>query len=441
MSQGKLTKSFRRSLAQENLIPQAGFKGLLFAHEFTNAGETVIDFNSLVAPEEFTTAGLVNPSPTDIVSANLGFSPANVTLSSSVKGLILPTEYKVRNNQIQFITFTSEAEEYFVVKVDSVMRTGLSIADARPFNQDTTLLSGQTDVVIGEAMKIEPWQFIVFRGGVKQDRNSGNSSTVLDKDYYVIDAGNGYGTVIRFNTPAVSDENITVTLAGALVERADVSMMQQIENIAGQLDAVIPTVAALAGVPESNFQSNPNSVDLLQFGGNVLNLLKILNVSIPIRTNTVVTPTIIVGATTTAPTKSTIVNDRIIWYRDGKYLYAYYEYHQTGTGGNGVGDYLYTLPAGLQMDSSLVTFETGAAATIGNVYGLFTGQTNNSALYEGNVVPYNATQFRLLDEDSGFFFGGSTAVNFGANIVMKFGGWIKVPILGWEDTATIQDLI
>jgi hypothetical protein len=47
-------------------------------------------------------------------------------------------------------------------------------------------------------------------------------------------------------------------------------MTAMIENVQGQIDQIVPTVAALAGVPEANFQISPNSVDLKQFGDKVM---------------------------------------------------------------------------------------------------------------------------------------------------------------------------
>ena len=49
-------------------------------------------------------------------------------------------------------------------------------------------------------------------------------------------------------------------------------MLAAIEKLAGEVDALVPTVAVLAGVPENTFQTAPSSVDLANFGNRVLNL-------------------------------------------------------------------------------------------------------------------------------------------------------------------------
>jgi hypothetical protein len=51
-----------------------------------------------------------------------------------------------------------------------------------------------------------------------------------------------------------------------VAERPDGSMMAAIERVQGQVDQMIPTLAAVAGVDETEFQAAPNSVDLKQFG-------------------------------------------------------------------------------------------------------------------------------------------------------------------------------
>lgn len=43
-----------------------------------------------------------------------------------------------------------------------------------------------------------------------------------------------------------------------------------IERLQGQIDQMVPVLAAAAGVPESTFQTGPNDVDLKQFGDKVL---------------------------------------------------------------------------------------------------------------------------------------------------------------------------
>ena len=72
---------------------------------------------------------------------------------------------------------------------------------------------------------------------------------------------------------------------------------------------------------------------------------------------------ITIGATTTAPTKGTTAVDRIVHSRVENRLIAEYQYKQSSIGAAGSGDYLFTLPLGLQFDTSVVTPYSGANFT------------------------------------------------------------------------------
>ena len=79
--------------------------------------------------------------------------------------------------------------------------------------------------------------------------------------------------MIRFNDAASGQaDSIIVVSVGSLVEKPTASQLQEIEKVQGQIDALVPTVAQLAGVDETDFQAAPNNVDLKQFGDRVINL-------------------------------------------------------------------------------------------------------------------------------------------------------------------------
>lgn len=112
-----------------------------------------------------------------------------------------------------------------------------------------------------------------------------------------------------------------------------------------------------------------------------------------------------IGATTTAPTKGTIVEDKILWSREGQRIIANYKYEQSSSGAIGSGDYLFTLPGGLSFDSSLVTFYTGSLYNSANSQQaarsyIGSGMANVGAGsgYMASVVlvAYDATRFRVV---------------------------------------------
>lgn len=147
--------------------------------------------------------------------------------------------------------------------------------------------------------------------------------------------------------------------------------------------------------------------------------------------------TFTVGAVTTPPTyATTVVVNRATWYRDGKHVYIRYEFQQTGGGGaNGTGDYLYPLPANMTIDTTYVTLATGVTwLGGGDSHGYFQCMANSTADFQGSVVPYSSTQFRIYDSAAGATFFGSAGpeCNFGATTRLYFGGWAKFPITDWQ---------
>ena len=116
---------------------------------------------------------------------------------------------------------------------------------------------------------------------------------------------------------------------------------------------------------------------------------------------------ITIGAITTAPTKGTPSID-YVKYRNigGKEYEVEYNYLQTTAGTAGSGDYLFTLPGGLQFDftSAGQIAYTGAAG--------YNGMKNRIASSQGDlvvsgfhsssiVIPYDATRFRIMNNNWG----------------------------------------
>ena len=113
------------------------------------------------------------------------------------------------------------------------------------------------------------------------------------------------------------------------------------------------------------------------------------------------------GATTTAPTKGTPSID-YVKYRNigGKEYEVEYNYLQTTAGTTGSGDYLFTLPGGLQFDLTVpgqIAY-TGAAG--------YNGMKNRIASSQGDLIvsgfhsssiaiPYDSTRFRIMNNNWG----------------------------------------
>ena len=265
MTIGKLSKSFKRRPTEDS-GKSLGLTSIAFCHEFDNAGETRIDFQNLNPSNEWLQSGRVNPPIQDILGSNLRFFKNNIVLVSSSKGYIQASQYYVTGTSIEFKTFESEVGEVFEIQVLGNTSLGNMLVDSRPYKKVGILTEGYDEFHLGVGVKIFPEQITVFKDGVALTRNSDNSSTNLDGDYYMTDPSSvGISSTIKFNQMYSTDVEIMVMLVGTFAERPTLSMMSELETIATQLDNIIPTVAALAGVPEGNFRNAANYPDLYAF--------------------------------------------------------------------------------------------------------------------------------------------------------------------------------
>jgi hypothetical protein len=272
---GRNTLSLRKKDVMQQKQAGAAYKRLVFAHKAT-LGDTGINLTALVQPTEMATLGFVNPGTAELLAAKMLFYKKNLTVVSSAKGvLIQDLSYTVPTNErIAFQGFTAEADEIFTCVLESSVRDGLQVVDAISISATGDLAIGDTDFNVGTPFEVgknittQMGAVLVFRDGVLQARNTSNGTS--GGNYQEIDAGGGLGSIIRFNDAPVSEaSSIIVVSNGMVAERPTGSIMAVVESLAGQMDQVIPTVAALAGQPKTNFQGAPNNVDLKNFGDTV----------------------------------------------------------------------------------------------------------------------------------------------------------------------------
>lgn len=275
---GKKSSTLRKGQVAESNVLATGVKNLKFWHEAAE-GDTSIPFGALNLPADIATAGLTNPSAQDILSANLSFFKENVEVRSSLNGdLMIGLTFLVKNSQITFVNGYEAVEgEVFEVRYENKAVTGNLVVDARPLTATGTLAAGTQEFVVGETFKTNTnpltqlGDVLVFLDGEIQYRNVGNStaSVTADGNYEEVHAGGGFGTVIRFNDTFVEDKAVIVISRNLIAERPNVSMMQLIENLGGQLDRLVEVVAQDAGIDPSEFQTAPNQIDLRAFGDQV----------------------------------------------------------------------------------------------------------------------------------------------------------------------------
>lgn len=147
-----------------------------------------------------------------------------------------------------------------------------------------------------------------------------------------------------------------------------------------------------------------------------------------------------IDAVTTAPTKGTIVRDRIFYRRKGDTMEIRVEYEQSSAGASGSGTYLIDIPNSQIMDSDKVlTTGSGNLETILGICSVSTSSTGLGSTHrKGIVVPYSTTQVALQmyvpsGENSSPFDSGTFGL--GANSSLVCTALFEVPIDGWEASS------
>jgi hypothetical protein len=269
------------SLRKKDLVTQKGptvaYNPLLFQHRAA-AGETGLNLAQLFTPAEAAQNGFVQPSATRLAAAELKRNSHSLKLVSSVAGVLQPyVSYVVSGNlQIRFIGFTALEGEIFTGYIDPTPVTGASIVDISAVPKTGVLAAGQTDINVGEAFKVnlhpsqQVGQYQLEIDGIGQFRNTGNSSVVLDGNYYEVDTGDGTGTLLRLNSAPVIPVSYKVIPIGSVLERPAGSALTVIEQQQGVINKLIEVVSDLSGLPEDQLTAAPTYPDLKAFGDRVL---------------------------------------------------------------------------------------------------------------------------------------------------------------------------
>lgn len=274
---GKTSTYIKNTNVRESSQVQTGFKKTRFLHQAT-AGDTLIQLTSLVTPTGVTNYSA--PSVSDLSQTNLMQWGSNFQLISSIRGYMMQNvSYVITGAQtIKLIDAALDAEIFEGI-IDHVARVGTTLVDASPIVSSGVLAAGNTDFNVGTPFQVGLYSsmqhgaVLVYVDGQLMLRNTGNQApgAGVEGDYYEVHSGGGLGQIIRFNTPdLINDRKVTVVSVAGLVERPNGSFMAVMETLQGQIDAIVPTVAALADVPETDFQAAPNNVDLKSFGDRVL---------------------------------------------------------------------------------------------------------------------------------------------------------------------------
>jgi hypothetical protein len=142
-----------------------------------------------------------------------------------------------------------------------------------------------------------------------------------------------------------------------------------------------------------------------------------------------------IAATTTNPTPGTSTSVAS-YYRVGKMLYIKYFFNQTTAGTSGTGTYLFNIPSGLTIDTTI----TPVYANIYNFSNLgpvlLYGSSSPVICCFGCCTPYNSTQIAFIafsiNETTGVVNSGSALISdlfFGLNTTpLTYTAYMEIPI-------------
>lgn len=285
MIQGKGTNSFRKSDLPNQRSLGLGFRNLTFAHQ-ASGGETSIDLTNLTPPTGWAAKGHSNPSQAEILEAKLLFFQKNLSLYRTVGGAIMPIDgFTIATATKINLEVPAGVNEIFYGKIIAAPKSGLYAIDGRKILETGTLLAGETEITVGEPFEVNSnpdhqiGEVALYLDGDIQMRNVDNvtAAPAADGNYQELPVSGGLTTKLKLNESDASDRSYLVVSTAMIALRPDGSRDAQLEKVSGAIDVMIPTLAALAGVPETNFQVNPSDVDLKQFGDIVVNLVTQFN--------------------------------------------------------------------------------------------------------------------------------------------------------------------
>ena len=255
-----------------------GFKKMKFWHEPTT-DDTVIDLTVLVFPSSGIPSNATQPSAAELTRANLLFNKDNLTLISSLSGVLDFDSYEVTGNMEITLAEGTEEGEIFTGIIDHVPRTGLQVLDGIPGVTTATLVAGTDEVVTSTSFSLNAnasyqiGSIMVLMDGQVLLRNSNNATAAPGADGNYQELGTGLsGSSVKFNTTYLTNREITIIPTPVFAVAPNDTVLGLIEKVAGENNKIIPTVAALAGVPESTFTSAPSAVDGANFGQRVIDL-------------------------------------------------------------------------------------------------------------------------------------------------------------------------
>jgi len=269
----------KKDLTKSRISP-VGYRNVVFYHKAT-AAQIIINLAALTLPSaEMPT--VVQATPEELASARLTTNKKNLKLTSSIKGdLIQGLDYIVVDSTTILLigpyeTVGAEVDEIFVGAVTQAPVSDLVVASSKNVVRSYTLPVGQNTLNLAHEFKVNEFSsenigiIKLFVNGVLALRNTGNSSATLDKDYYEVDSGSGFGSTVYFNVAPVGTPHEIVVDFGVQAI-TDFNAIGTIESLSGSVKKLADDVAVMAGTSAGDYiNANPSEVERRAFGDMVL---------------------------------------------------------------------------------------------------------------------------------------------------------------------------
>lgn len=145
--------------------------------------------------------------------------------------------------------------------------------------------------------------------------------------------------------------------------------------------------------------------------------------------------TLLITGVTTNPTQGAGATKSARWRRVGGNIEVQFYYGQTSVGTGGSGIYLFSLPVGALIDSSLFTVGTAPIGTLQDIAGLAqvsdTTAASSTTAEQGTAYAYNTGNIYIVRNAAGQLTAVQSA-SFGLNnTIMYYSFQISVPITNW----------
>ncbi len=247
-----------------------------FFHYSQSGGESFIAFSSLNWPSaQQIQYGLTNPNPSRLLTLGLQQYKTSMMIRSTSGRAYSLFSFNVTSTGIQLLNgLTTLAGEMLHFHVDAVPNSFVLPPDIKPLFKADVMTEGQTDFDIGE-MVSTVYPPTIKKDDVTQYQCTSNS-LANEGDFIIVDAGSGYGRLIRFKESAPQKGWLIDVRGTHLITRPDASMMAYIEKMQGQVNQLITAVSEDTGLATSFFNYTATSPDLAYFG----NTLNSLNASV-----------------------------------------------------------------------------------------------------------------------------------------------------------------